>query len=61
MRALIAIVTLLLFLPGMANAGYIVINNGLAPPNAGNVIDDDAYLSDWVLSRNAGCPPGTPR
>jgi hypothetical protein len=35
---------------------YIVINNGLAPPNPDNVIDlsDLAYV---ILARNVDCPP----
>ena len=35
-----------------------VINNGLAPPNPGNVIDDTTYRDDIVYVRNVGC--GTP-
>ena len=34
-----------------------VINNGLAPPNAENVIDDTAYTEGQrVYVRNVGCP-----
>ena len=43
-------------LPGGAGA-YIVLNNGLAPPNPANVIDDGIYSGDYVLVRNVGCPP----
>jgi hypothetical protein len=48
----------------VASAGYFglsalrfLINNGLAPPNSANVIDDDTYLNDDVYVRNTGCPP----
>jgi hypothetical protein len=37
-----------------------VINNGLAPPNPENVIDDSTYLDDWIIVRNVGCPPVWP-
>jgi hypothetical protein len=40
-----------------AEAASILINNGLAPPNPDNVIDDGTYASDTVYVRNAGCPP----
>ena len=37
-----------------------VINNGLAPPNPENVIDDATYGTDYVYVRNVGCPPDWP-
>jgi hypothetical protein len=37
-----------------------VINNGLAPPNPENVINDATYSGDMVYVRNVGCPPGWP-
>ena len=37
-----------------------VINNGLAPPNPDNVIDDGTYEGDTVYVRNTDCPPGWP-
>jgi hypothetical protein len=33
-----------------------LINNGLAPPNPANVIDDETYASDGVRVRDEGCP-----
>lgn len=66
---LIAIVGLGLAVPGMARASVCgdpphesqcVINNGLAPPNAENVIDDGTHSGHWVFVRNGGCPPGWP-
>ncbi len=50
---LIAMVGLLVTLPGVANAAQIVINNGLAPPNPENVIDHATYSSDDVYVRNS--------
>jgi hypothetical protein len=47
----------ILAVAGQAEAADIVINNGLAPPNPVNVIDDHSYYSDDVYVRNAGCPP----
>ncbi len=37
-----------------------VINNGLAPPNPENIIDDWTYQDAFVHVRNVGCPPGWP-
>jgi hypothetical protein len=34
----------------------ILVNNGLAPPNPENVIDDATHEEDNVYVRNAGCP-----
>jgi cysteine-rich repeat protein len=42
------------------NEGHCVINNGSAPPNPDNVIDDATYSSNAVWVRNVGCPPGWP-
>jgi hypothetical protein len=56
MPALLA--AFLLVLPSAAGA-VIMINNGLAPPNPANVIDEtDDYR---VYVRNVGCPPGWPK
>ena len=44
-------------LPVPASAADIVINNGLAPPNPANVVDDATYSGDDVYVRNVGCPP----
>jgi hypothetical protein len=55
---LVAASALVLALAGPAHAGNILINNGLAPPNPTNVIDDDRYSNDSVYARNGGC--GTP-
>ena len=42
----------------VANAQYILINNGLAPPNPDNVIDAPPMPStDLFLVRNTDCPP----
>jgi hypothetical protein len=57
---LIALVGLLVVVPGVASAADIVINNGLAPPNSENVIDDGTYSDDYVYVRSVGCPPGWP-
>jgi hypothetical protein len=40
-----------------ARAAPILINNGLAPPNPANVIDDETHATDSVHVRNTGCPP----
>ena len=57
MRSLIAIaVAGLVLLPGAVAADEL-INNGLAPPNPANVIDDSSP-SSRVYVRNVGCPPG---
>lgn len=40
---------------GMTTAGTLVINNGLAPPNADNVVDVPWYSDLQVLVNNAGC------
>lgn len=50
---------LVLGIGGAASADTIMINNGLAPPNPANVIDDGTYDDD-VYVRNVGCPPGWP-
>jgi hypothetical protein len=69
MRNLLATAPLLVALAGVGNAAVCdfdpiqnscVINNGLAPPNPANVIDDGTHASDWVYVRNVGCPPGWP-
>jgi hypothetical protein len=42
-------------------SGYCVINNGEAPPNPDNIIDDATYSGNYaVYVRNVGCPPGWP-
>jgi hypothetical protein len=57
MRTLIAIVVAgLILLPGAVTADEL-INNGLAPPNPANVIDD-VDSGSTVYVRNVGCPPG---
>jgi hypothetical protein len=57
----VAFAVLLLSAAGPAQAISIVINNGLAPPNPGNVINDATYSGDVaVYVRNAGCPPAWP-
>ena len=46
---------------GSAQGASILINNGLAPPNPENVIDDLTYYDDdSVYVRNVGCPPAGP-
>jgi hypothetical protein len=49
---------------GRITLGYpapsLLINNGLAPPNLENVIDDGTYSTYIVDVRNAGCPPEWP-
>lgn len=66
---LIAIVGLVVAAPGGASAAvcgaspyewHCVINNGLAPPNSENVIDDGTHSDEWIFVRNVGCPPGWP-
>jgi hypothetical protein len=37
-------------------ADLVLINNGLAPPNPDNVIDDVANAADVLFVRNFGCP-----
>lgn len=49
-----------LALPTAALAAFVVIENGSAPPDPANVINDDAHISDSVFVRNAGCPPFWP-
>lgn len=44
-------------LPGGGRAATLMINNGLAPPEAAKVLDDDTHTGDVVYVRNAGCPP----
>jgi hypothetical protein len=56
----VAFAVLLLLAAAPASALDIVINNGFAPPNPANVIDDDTYYFDSVYVRNVGCPPGWP-
>ena len=58
MRRLFILAALCFALP--AHAVPFVINNGLAPPNPANVIDDATYSGDYVYVRNVGCPPGWP-
>ena len=70
MRTLLtAIVGLLVAAPGGASAAvcgdppyqwHCVINNGSAPPNPENVIDDGTHSDDWIFVRNVGCPPVWP-
>jgi hypothetical protein len=60
MRSLLVIAVLVVSLPAASRAADVVINNGLAPPNPANVIDDGTYSADTVWSRNVGCPPGWP-
>lgn len=50
---------LILAAPNGALAANIMINNGLAPPNAANVIDYFAEFDD-VYVRSVGCPIGWP-
>ena len=66
---LIAMVGLVVAMPGVVSAAVCgdppyedrcVINNGLAPPNPENVINDATYASDAVYVRNVGCPPEWP-
>jgi hypothetical protein len=57
-RILLAIIALLVAVPGAARAADILINNGLDCSNPGNVIDHTTYQSDTVRVRNVGC--GTP-
>jgi hypothetical protein len=57
---LIAASALILTMGAPAQAISFVINNGFAPPNPANVIDDGTYGSDDVYVRNVGCPPGWP-
>ena len=56
MRKFVLLVGLFTLLSGgTAHAAYIFINNGLAPPNPANVIDDGTYSGDFILVRNVGC------
>ena len=57
---LIAASALILVIGESAQAATIMINNGLAPPNPANVIDDDTYYWYDVHVRNVECPPGWP-
>jgi hypothetical protein len=65
---LIVIVGLVVTAPGVASAiacgsdhpTLCVINNGSAPPNPQNVIDDATHSSHEVYVRNVGCPPFWP-
>ncbi len=41
--------------PQLASADLMVINNGLAPPNPDNVLDDGTFKNDGVFVRNMGC------
>jgi hypothetical protein len=52
---LIAMVGLLVAGAGVPSSAAIVINNGLAPPNPNNVIDDMAYWPEPVCVRNVDC------
>lgn len=52
--ALFSLLCLLAATTPRAQAASVLINNGLAPPNPENVIDDDTV---WVIVRNVGCPP----
>lgn len=45
----------LVLVGGETHAASVLINNGLAPPDPANVIDDAAYAADFVRVRNAGC------
>jgi hypothetical protein len=36
---------------------FFVINNGLAPPEPTNVIDEARDPADRFIARNVGCPP----
>jgi hypothetical protein len=56
----VAFAVLLLSAAAPAHAGPVMINNGLAPPNPLNVIDDATYIGDNVYVRNVGCPTGWP-
>jgi len=38
-----------------ASAGFVAINNGLAPPFPDNVIDDAGFADDAVYTRDEGC------
>jgi hypothetical protein len=58
--ALVLVLALTLASSGAAYAEDIVINNGLAPPNPANLIDDTSYEDDYVYVENVGCPPGWP-
>jgi len=40
---------------GSAKAASILINNGLAPPEPANVLDDTTYELDTIFVRNVGC------
>jgi len=51
----VAFAVLLLSAATPASALNILINNGLAPPNPANIIDDGTYASDFVRVRNVGC------
>jgi hypothetical protein len=51
---LASVVLLLVAIAPPAQAVSIVINNGLAPPNPENVIDDGTYASDRVYVENVG-------
>jgi hypothetical protein len=62
---LIVIVGLVVAAGGVARAvtcvdDDCVFNNGLAPPEPDNVINDSSYVGDNVYVRNFGCPPGWP-
>jgi len=57
-RILLAIIALLVAVPGATQAADIVINNGLDCSNPGNVIDHTTHQNDTVYVRNVGC--GTP-
>ena len=57
---LTAVSALILTMGAPARAVPIMINNGLAPPDPANVIDDATYSDDSVYVRNVGCPPGWP-
>jgi len=54
---LLVVLGLVVGVPVVAGAVEIAINNGLAPPNPANVIDDDIYRTDYefVWVRNTGC------
>jgi hypothetical protein len=50
----ISIDATLLLAATQASALEIVVNNGLAPPNPANVIEDGTYATDYVFARNIG-------
>jgi len=55
MRILLAIIALLVAVPGAAQAADIVINNGDDCSNSDNVINQNTYQNDTVWVRNGGC------